>query len=94
MNTTALYIGYAVLAVVGLALAGIAVLMTYATIIGLYRITCDKKTIRFLTRAEAKNINKTSRCAYRYLIEHGCSDSDTLKEVKNKIERHKARHNL
>lgn len=94
METTALYIGYAVLAVLGLALASLAGFTVYLTAVGIYRIIYAKTSIRFMKRAEAKAINKGGRCAYEYLIKHGCSEDDTLRDVANKIEKHKIRHKL
>lgn len=94
METIALYIGYAVLVVLGLVLAALAGFTVYLTAVGIYRIIYSKKSIRFMIRAEAKAINKGGRCAYEFLIKNGCSESDTLKDVADILEKHKIRHKL
>lgn len=94
METTALYIGYAILAILGLALTALALFTVYLTAIGIYRIVTTKQTIRFMQRAEAKATNEGAKAAYDYLIKHGCSQSDTLEDVARLIDKHSKRHNL
>lgn len=94
METTALCIGYAILVIIGLALIALAAFIVYLTIAGFFRIIRDQKSIRFMRRAEAKAINKGGKCAYDFLIKHGCPESITLKEVAERIEKHRIHYKL
>ena len=94
METTALYIGYAILAIFGFALIALALFTVCAIVMGIYRIVTTKQTIRFMQRTEAKATNEGSKAAYDYLIKHGCSQSDTLEDVARLIDKHSKRHNL
>ena len=94
METIALYIGYAILAIFGFALTALALFTLYLTAIGIYRIISTKLTIRFMQRAEAKATNEGAKAAYDFLIKHGCSQSDTLEDVAYLINKHSKRHNL
>ena len=94
METTALYIGYAILAIFGFALIALALFTVCAIVMGIYRIVTTKQTIRFMQRTEAKATNEGAKAAYDYLIKHGCSKSDTLEDVARLIDKHSKRHNL
>lgn len=94
METTAFYIGYAILAILGLAIVALALFTVYLTAVGIWRIVTTKQTIRFMQRAEAKATNKGAKAAYDFLIKHGCSQTDTLEDVAHLIDKHSKRHNI
>ncbi len=94
METTALYIGYAVLAILGLALLAFAIFTLYLVVLGFHRIITTNQTIWFMKKSEAKAFNKGGWCAYNYLIKLGCPTDITLEEVANRLRKHQNYYKL
>lgn len=94
METIALYIGYTIIAIIGIALLAIAIFTLYLTVIGFYRILSTKQTIRFMQKAEARATAEGVQAAYDLLIKKGCSDLKTLGEVKESLRRFRMRNKL
>lgn len=86
METAALYIGYAVLGVLGLALLLLALFILWATIVGIHRIVTTKQTIRFIRQAEAETTYEALQVALQYLLSKGAPKHYTLEEVETLIE--------
>lgn len=87
METAALYIGYAVLGILGLALLLFALFVLWVTIIGAHRIITTKQTIRFMRKSEEKLTYEALEAALQYLLSQGASKHHTLEEVELLIEK-------
>lgn len=89
METTALYIGYAVMVLIVIALIGMSLLVLSGTALGLYRILKYKQTSRFIRKHETKAMYKTCKVAVQFLISKGVSPENTLEEALGMIEKYK-----
>lgn len=87
MNTIALYIGYAILGILGLALLVFAILVLWLTVAALYRIIKTKQTIRFMRKSEEKVTYYAMKTSLQYLLSKGASINDTLGTVEELIEK-------
>lgn len=87
MNTIALYIGYAILGILGLALLVFAILVLWLTVAAFYRIIKTKQTIRFMRKSEEKVTYYAMKTALQYLLSKGASINDTLGTVEELIEK-------
>lgn len=94
MEETALYIGYAVMGLIALALAGMALLVLYTTASGFYRVIKYKQTCAIIKKYETKNMYKACNVAVHFLISKGVSPEDTLKEAQKMIEQYKKRYKI
>lgn len=94
METAALYIGYAVLGILGLALLLLALFILWTTIIGIHRIVTTKQTIRFMRKAEAKATYEALQVALQYLISKGAPKQYTLEEVEALIEKFRKEYKI
>lgn len=94
IETVAIYIGYAILGILGLAILALAVFTIILVGVGIYRIVTTKTTIRFMQKPEAQATGAGLQAAYDLMIQKGCKEYWTLKEVHNHIEKFHKLHNL
>lgn len=94
METAALYIGYAVLGILGLALLLFTLFVLWAIIVGIHRITATKQTIRFMRKAEAKVTYDALQVALQYLLSKGAPKQYTLEEVETLIEKFRKEYEI
>jgi len=87
MNTIALYIGYVILGILGLALLVLVILVLWLTVAAFYRIIKTKQTIRFMCKYENKVAYDAMKTALQYLLSKGASRNDTLETVESLIEK-------
>lgn len=87
METTALYIGYAILGIIGIALFNIILSVAYLTIVCCWRIFKTRQTIRFLQKPEEQTSYDGVRAALNLLHKKGFKENLTLKEIEELTER-------
>lgn len=94
MNTIALYIGYLIIGLFVFALIGLLLLITYATVLDLYRVFKYKQTSRFIKKYETRNMYKSCKTAVNFLLSKGISPNNTVAEVLDKIENYRKLYNI
>lgn len=90
METTALYIGYAILGIIGIALFNVILSVGYLTIVCCWRIFKTRQTIRFLQKFENQASYDTVKAALDSLQKQGFNENLTLKKIEESIERFRA----
>lgn len=86
METIALYIGYAVLGMIGIALFNVLLFVSWLTVSCCWRMFRAKQTIRFLQKPENQTSYTGVKAALALLRRQGFNESLTLKEIEKSIE--------
>lgn len=77
------------MALIAIALVGVAFVLLWGTVTELYKIYKYKRIIRYLTRQEQKDMYKAAITAVQFLISKGISPYYTLQEAISIIENYR-----
>ena len=86
METIALYIGYAVLGIIGIALFNVILFVSWLTVVCSWRMFRDNQTIRFMQKPENQTSYTGVKAALALLRRQRFHESLTLKEIEESIE--------
>lgn len=94
MDQAALYLGYAIMVIIAIAIVGIVLLELLSISIGIYRIIKYKQTSKLISKYEARNLYKTSKTAVDFLMSKGIYPDNKISEVLDMIERYRKRNKI
>lgn len=94
IENLAVYIGYAILGILGLAILALALFTLILVSVGIHRIVTTKSSIRFMQKHEARATSAGLQAAYNLMIQKGCKEYWTLREVRNLIEKFNKHHQI